>query len=218
MEASVGKVCHDVNVGVRHACACRCYARECAVRTCAPAAVGTMQAVSGATSPHPLTQRVVTASSMRSEAGETTSAQTGRGTQVLRTLVRGSAVTLVVSIAADLFSTTLFALHPIFISAGFLGFMSEGVLLAHSFRLVDGPDRVKAIWRHALTQLAACVSIAVGFGAIYLNKVFRFPCHAASSIECVFETDCPTWLGGFHVAQLEQHASLLKPLNLSIIY
>lgn len=117
----------------------------------------------------------VDATAPGSEDGLVTSAADSRQTRLLRTVVRSAAIVLTISIAADIFNTTLFALHPIFISLGFLGFMSEGVLLAHSFRLLDGPDRVKAIWQHAIMQVAACISIATGFGAIYLNKVLLRP-------------------------------------------
>lgn len=115
------------------------------------------------------------ASAIGTGDGLATSAADNRQTRLLRAIVRSAAIVLTISIAADTFNTTLFALHPMFISLGFLGFMSEGVLLAHSFRLLDGPDRVKAIWQHALMQVAACISISIGFGAIFFNKVLLRP-------------------------------------------
>lgn len=91
----------------------------------------------------------------------------------MKAIVRSTAIVLCISITADIFNTTLFALHPICISLGFLGFMSEGVLLAHSFRSLEGTDRVKAIWQHVTMQVAAIASISIGFGSIYYNKVLQ---------------------------------------------
>lgn len=111
------------------------------------------------------------ASSTRLGEAQSLSVPESKDTKLLRTIVRSSAIVLAVSITADAFNTTLFALHPIFISVGFLGFMSEGILQAHSFRSLEGSERLRTVWRHATVQIFACISIAIGFGAIYFNKV-----------------------------------------------
>ena len=78
-----------------------------------------------------------------------------------------SALTLMVSQA----NTTLFAWHPIFMTAGFLAFMVEGVLTALEFRTQEGTPRVRAIQKHATLQIAASACILLGFTAIVANKV-----------------------------------------------
>ena len=78
-----------------------------------------------------------------------------------------SALTLMVSQA----NTTLFAWHPIFMTAGFLAFMVEGVLTALDFRAREGTPRVRAIQKHATLQMAASACILLGFTAIVANKV-----------------------------------------------
>ena len=78
-----------------------------------------------------------------------------------------SALTLMVSQA----DTTLFAWHPIFMTAGFLAFMVEGVLTALDFRAREGMPRVRAIQKHATLQMAASACILLGFTAIVANKV-----------------------------------------------
>ncbi|KXZ44862.1 hypothetical protein GPECTOR_61g815 [Gonium pectorale] len=55
-------------------------------------------------------------------------------------------------------------------SIGYIVFMTEGLIAAIHLRQIDGPDRVKAIWSHALLQLRALVCILIGFGVIYRNK------------------------------------------------
>ena len=98
----------------------------------------------------------------------------GISKEVLRYTVRTVAVVLTVSIAVDIIThqgRKLFTLHPVFITLGFAGLMSEGVLRGTAFRSLDGPERVQAISRHATVQTAACSSIAVGFWAIFQNKV-----------------------------------------------
>eukprot|EP00891_Asterochloris_glomerata_P007354 jgi/Astpho2/7354/gw1.00114.143.1_t len=69
--------------------------------------------------------------------------------------------------------TTLFAWHPIFMTAGFLAFMVEGVLTALDFRAREGMPRVRAIQKHATLQMAASACILLGFTAIVANKVFK---------------------------------------------
>eukprot|EP00892_Ulva_mutabilis_P004819 jgi/Ulvmu1/2709/UM014_0165.1 len=130
-------------------------------------------AVSGATMSLPQSTRlpILDASSTELAEPQGSLAPESRDTKLLRTIVRSSAIILCVSITADIFNTTLFALHPIFITLGFLGLMSEGIQQSHSFRALEGQDRLKAVWRHAIVQTAACVCVAVGFGAIYVNKI-----------------------------------------------
>lgn len=98
----------------------------------------------------------------------------GLNATVLRYIVRAAAVSLTVSIGLDVLAyhnSNLFSWHPVFITLGFVGLMSEGILLGTAFRSLDGRERVGAIIRHALMQVGACVAIAIGFLAIYFNKV-----------------------------------------------
>jgi hypothetical protein len=108
----------------------------------------------------------------------------GVTTKMLHIIVRTLAVSLTVSVAVDIFTGRhgfeLFSWHPVCITLGFVGLMSEGILLGTAFRSLDGPERVQAIIRHALMQLAACITIAIGFWAIYRNKV-RVMLHCTSS-------------------------------------
>lgn len=79
------------------------------------------------------------------------------------------AVSLTLSFAQ--FDNSLFAWHPIFMSLGYILFMTEGVLSALSFRSLEGgAERVQAIQGHALLQLRAVVCICLGFGVIFRNK------------------------------------------------
>ncbi|KAL6766195.1 hypothetical protein ACKKBG_A35060 [Auxenochlorella protothecoides x Auxenochlorella symbiontica] len=55
-------------------------------------------------------------------------------------------------------------------SAGFLGFMTEGISTALAFRHLEGGPRVRAIQRHGWVQVASTVCIALGFLVIYTNK------------------------------------------------
>jgi hypothetical protein len=80
------------------------------------------------------------------------------------------------SIAFRFFDNTLFAWHPVFMSIGYILFMAEGVISSIMFRHLDGPERMKAIWSHALLQLRAVFCIAIGFGVIYRNKVGIVDC------------------------------------------
>ncbi|CAK0780506.1 hypothetical protein CVIRNUC_005075 [Coccomyxa viridis] len=85
-----------------------------------------------------------------------------------------------VSIPVAIFNGTLFSWHPTLMSMAFLGFMAEGVLTSISFRALDGQDRVKAIQRHLVWQLAAFVCLVGGFYAIYRNKVVHGKAHFTS--------------------------------------
>ena len=44
--------------------------------------------------------------------------------------------------------------HPLFMSIGYVLFMSEGLISGIMFRHLDGPPRVRAIWSHALMQVS----------------------------------------------------------------
>jgi hypothetical protein len=85
------------------------------------------------------------------------------------------ACALCLSTAMDLYNGSLFCWHPVLATLGFVGFMSEGMLIAVNFRHFEGPRRVLAIQIHACVQLAALASIAVGFWAIWQNKVRSAP-------------------------------------------
>lgn len=69
------------------------------------------------------------------------------------------------------FSGVLFAWHPLLMSAGFLGLMTEGILKAVAFRNLEGVQRVRAIQSHGWIQAGAAACITLGFAAIYANKV-----------------------------------------------
>lgn len=89
----------------------------------------------------------------------------------LNLLLHASVALVSLSIAFVLFDKSLFSWHPLFMSLGYLLFMTEGLISAVMFRHLDGPERVKAIWGHALMQTRALVCICIGFGVIYQNKV-----------------------------------------------
>ncbi len=61
-------------------------------------------------------------------------------------------------------------------SIGYIVFMTEGLIAAIHFRQLDGLERVKAIWSHALLQLRAVICVLIGFGVIYRNKVIATAC------------------------------------------
>lgn len=94
----------------------------------------------------------------------------------LNILIHAAAILISLSIAFALFDNTLFAWHPLFMSVGYLLFMTEGLMSAVVFRHMDGADRVRAIWAHALMQCRAVICIIIGFIVIYQNKV---RCHKA---------------------------------------
>lgn len=89
----------------------------------------------------------------------------------LEVAVHGTIIATVGTIVIALYNGTLFAWHPILMSLGFLGIMSEGVLTALKFRRLEGPPRAAAIQRHFWIQLLAVTAVAGGFWAIYQNKV-----------------------------------------------
>jgi len=99
----------------------------------------------------------------------------------LTTVLHGSVVIVALSLACCLFDGSLFAWHPALMSVGYIIFMSEGVLSAVMFRTLDGPERVSAIWSHALLQARAMVCIVAGFVVIYRNKVVNGRSHFLST-------------------------------------
>ena len=78
---------------------------------------------------------------------------------------------LCISTSLDAYNATLFCWHPIMMSLGFLGLMAEGILMAVNLRSVEGGHRVIAIQLHASVQALGIASIAIGFWAIWRNKV-----------------------------------------------
>lgn len=90
---------------------------------------------------------------------------------VPRSLALACCIILAASQLPGIFSGVLFAWHPVLMSAGFLGLMTEGILRAVAFRNLEGLQRVRAIQRHGWIQGAASACISLGFAAIYANKV-----------------------------------------------
>lgn len=85
-------------------------------------------------------------------------------------------VTIAISIAVlpGIYRGDLFSFHPLLMSIGFLGFMSEGILAAHRLRhlnFTDGATRVAGLQNHMWIQFTSTVCITLGFYAIYRNKV-----------------------------------------------
>ena len=58
--------------------------------------------------------------------------------------------------------------------------MAEGILTAIKFRGLDGGPRVLAIQNHGWIQVAATLSTAMGFAAIYRNKAQKGKVHFTS--------------------------------------
>ncbi|PNW82466.1 hypothetical protein CHLRE_06g280100v5 [Chlamydomonas reinhardtii] len=104
-------------------------------------------------------------------AGVGPKAGTQRVVNRLTLALHASVALVALSIAFVLFDNSLFAWHPAFMSIGYIVFMTEGLIAAIHFRHIDGPDRVKAIWSHALLQIRALVCVLIGFGVIYRNKI-----------------------------------------------
>lgn len=89
----------------------------------------------------------------------------------LRTASRVLTGALAATMGYGFFNNDLFSVHPILMAAGYLLFMSEGVMAAVRFRKREGGDRVAAIWLHAFTMGFALLSVAGGFAAIYANNI-----------------------------------------------
>lgn len=80
-------------------------------------------------------------------------------------------VAIVLVMLPAVYQGTLFAWHPLLLTLGFLGFMTEGIMAAVRFRPNEGISRVQAITNHALIQGAAAACVTLGFYAIVHNKV-----------------------------------------------
>ena len=93
--------------------------------------------------------------------------------RVSETAVHAVVAATVVSLVAMQYNGTLFSWHPVLMSIGFLGMMSEGVLTALKFRRLEGQQRVAAIQTHLYIQAAATAAVTLGFVAIARNKVPR---------------------------------------------
>mmetsp|Transcript_30061 Transcript_30061/g.66602 ORF Transcript_30061/g.66602 Transcript_30061/m.66602 type:complete len:240 (+) Transcript_30061:50-769(+) len=92
-----------------------------------------------------------------------------------------SVILVALSMAFSLFDTKLFGWHPVFMSLGYILFMTEGLISSVMFRQLDGPERVRAIQSHALLQLRAILCIIVGFAVIYWNKIIHNKQHFKST-------------------------------------
>ena len=79
-------------------------------------------------------------------------------------------VALVLSLLPQVYAGELFPWHPILMGLGFLGVMCEGIIAAYRLRATDGSNRVAALQNHMWVQVAATISIMLGFWAIYYNK------------------------------------------------
>lgn len=100
----------------------------------------------------------------------------------LSVLLHGSTISLSLSIAFSLFDSSLFSWHPLFMSLGFILFMTEGVMSAVTLRgIPPGHQRVLAIQSHALMQLRSLVCVIIGFAVIYRNKAIHSKPHFVSS-------------------------------------
>lgn len=80
-------------------------------------------------------------------------------------------VAMVAVLLPALYSGELFPWHPALMTVGFLGLMTEGMVMAFKFRPLEGGPRVQAIQRHGWIQGGAMLCIVLGFYAIYANKV-----------------------------------------------
>ena len=94
-------------------------------------------------------------------------------TGMLHTAIHAVVAVTVLSLVAMQYNGTLFSWHPVMMSIGTLGLMSEGVLTALKFRRLEGQQRVAAIQLHLYIQAAATVAVTLGFIAIARNKVPR---------------------------------------------
>ena len=89
----------------------------------------------------------------------------------VRSLTAICIVSVLLTQISGVFSGVLFAWHPVLMSVGFLGLMTEGLLAAVRFRPLDGQARTSAIFHHAYLQIVSITCIFLGFLAIYKNKV-----------------------------------------------
>ena len=92
----------------------------------------------------------------------------------IQSLSVGCCVGMALAVLPAAYQGERFAWHPLLLTLGFLGFMTEGIMVAVSFRPKEGMTRVNAITNHALIQAVATACLSLGFYAIYHNKV-RLP-------------------------------------------
>ena len=74
------------------------------------------------------------------------------------------------AVLPGVYAGELFAWHPLFMTLGFLGFMTEGILTAVRFRPNEGMARVVAISNHGLIQAGSAGCVGIGFYAIFRSK------------------------------------------------
>ena len=87
--------------------------------------------------------------------------------------IYGLSASLVLSFCIYVLDGSLFAWHPVFMSLGFVTFMTMGVVRSVTFRALEGNARVKAIQVHAVLQLFALSCMFAGLAAVVQNKVRR---------------------------------------------
>ena len=88
-------------------------------------------------------------------------------------LVYSLSAVVTFSLCAFVLDGSLFAWHPTFMSVGFLGLMTLGIVRSITFRKLDGKARVKAIQIHGFIQALASSCMFAGLGCIVQNKVAR---------------------------------------------
>ena len=86
-------------------------------------------------------------------------------------LIYGLSASVTFTLAAFAFDGSLFAWHPVFMSFGFVGLMTLGVVRSITFRKLEGKARVKAIQIHGFIQALALSCMFAGLGCIVQNKV-----------------------------------------------
>jgi hypothetical protein len=111
----------------------------------------------------------------------------------IQSLTVGCCVGMALAVLPAAYQGELFAWHPLLLTLGFLGFVTEGIMVAVSFRPKEGMTRVTAITNHALIQAAATAFLTLGFYAIYHNKV-RLPGHLALRLRCLVPGCLHCWL------------------------
>lgn len=101
---------------------------------------------------------------------------------------------VIISFWMCVLDSSLFAWHPTFMTLGFLGFMTLGVVRSITFRKLDGSPRVKAIQIHALFQASAVLCITLGLAAVVTNKVDQRLAGSGCGHYDPRQTPDPKWL------------------------
>ncbi len=112
------------------------------------------------------------------------------------------------SLCAFVLDGSLFAWHPTFMSVGFLGLMTLGIVRSITFRKLDGKARVKAIQIHGFIQVVASSCMFAGLGCIVQNKVARSSVPASST--CVTSLLTTANMMVTHVAGSAQQTAFNK--------